>query len=218
MPNDLTPADVRRLVGYEDALILEIGANEGDDSAGFLEAFPSGWLECFECDARAIAKWNRNIDNERARLWEVAVADHCGPVQFFPSDGTPPGQQWDGYGDHWDKSGSLLPNDHHTDYSRWLRFGDPVAVAGITLDCWARQHLRRPRVAFAWIDCQGAEAMVLRGAVETLPRIDWVYCECHRLPFYQGQATRAELDELLAGFARVGTFGDNYLWENKVLA
>jgi len=202
-------------VGHDDSLILEIGCNEGDDTAGFLKAFPSGWVECFECDGRAIEKWQRNIVDERARLWQFAVADRCGQLEFHPSDGTPPGKQWEGYGKHWDKSGSLLPNDRHTDYSKWLEFREPVKVQAVTLDRWARQHLRRERVGFAWIDVQGAEALVLRGAQETLSRIDWVYCECSAMPLYQGQATLAELDGLLTGFERVGQYGENYLWNNR---
>lgn len=213
MNRDLTPADVRQIVGYDDALILEVGCNEGDDTAGFLQSFPSGFIECFECDARAIAKWQRNIVSDRARLWEFAVADRSGELDFHPSDGTPPGECWEGYGDHWDKSGSLLPNDKHTLFSPWLRFQDPVKVKAITLDEWARQHLRRERVSFAWVDVQGFEAGVLRGAQETLPRIDWVYCECHQRPMYQGQATLAELDALLPGFTRVGQYSENFLWK-----
>jgi len=218
MPADLTPADVRRIVGRDDAVILEIGCNEGDDTEGFVREFPRGAIHCFECDRRAINKWHaRQVANNwhSAYLHTCAIGDACGAVDFYPSDGTPPGERWKGYGDHWDKSGSLLPNDHHTDYAEWLRFSEPVKVPCLTLDRWAASILPTGTIDFAWVDVQGFEAGVLRGGQQTLRRIDWAYAECHSLPFYKGQATLAELDALLPGFTRVGQWGENYLWKRE---
>lgn len=216
--SDLSPQHVRQIVGRDDATILEIGANDGEDSEQFARLFPTGRTHCFEPDQRAIAKWHDRMawaGDDHILLYEIAVSDHTGQAMFHPSDGTPTDPWIQNYGPSWDKSGSLLPNDQHTRHVPWLRFADPITVPCITLDDWAATHCPTGDIHFAWVDVQGAEAIVLRGATQTLPRIRWWYCECHRFPYYQGQATLTELDSLLVGFERVGQFGENVLYCNR---
>jgi FkbM family methyltransferase len=202
------------LVGRDDPHILEIGANDGTDTFTFLEEFPDCRIRCFECDPRAIASWRKRIpdDEERAVLYETALGDVQGELAFHPSGGRPPGKE-NMHIQSWDKSGSLLAPDQHSKYARWLYFGEPIKVPVTTLDALLGDNV--DPIDFAWVDVQGAEAMVLRGAQNTLPRIRWWYCECHSRPYYHGQAT---LDELLAhmpGFVLHSRHeGDNFLFHN----
>ncbi len=235
MPNLFTPRDARTLVGRDNALILEIGCNDGQDTVQFLEAFSSAvipirggnrcftscTLECFEPDPRAIAKWKHRINANQnwpmyASLFQAALSDSLGKKTFHQSSGTPPGPEWVGSGE-WDMSGSLLPVDKHSEYVPWLKFESQIEVSCVTLDYWADLWLKPGElIDFAWIDVQGAEAMVLRGGQKTLKRVDFVYAECHPLPYYHGQATLDELDLLLADFDRIAEYAQhNYLWRKK---
>jgi len=195
---ELTPVAIRDLIGRDDPHILEIGANDGSDTLGFLQAFPKGRVSCFECDPRAIATWRRRIhlDHPRATLYETALGERCGRATFYQSGGKPPGVAWEGV-ESWDKSGSLLPPDRHQEFHPWIRFPSQIDVAVTTLDAWHDGTI----IDFVWMDVQGGEAAVLRGAQRTVRRCNWIYLECHTQPNYCGQPTLRELKALMPGFA-----------------
>jgi 2-O-methyltransferase len=213
-----TVDDMAGLIGENtDGLILEIGANDGEDTHAFLRKLRRARFACFECDPRAIEKWRRRIKDPRAVLTEAALADQDGTMPFHPSGGTPPGDQWAKYGD-WDKSGSLLPFDRHTDYATWMQPKTPITVKTLRLDTWRWVTGHVGRIEFAWIDVQGAEAMVLRGAEETIRQVKYVYAECDSRPLYQGMATLDDLHALLPSFRYVREYSDfNHLWENTAI-
>jgi FkbM family methyltransferase len=198
---------------------LEIGANEGDDTQHFVSNFPTAEIHCFECDPRAIEKWKRNIASPNAKLYEVALSDKTGECEFHQSDGQPDGTTWENYGGHWDKSGSLLPNDQHTRFCKWMSFLPPIKVKCTTLDEWAKENLADDRIIdFAWVDVQGAEAMVLSGGQETIKRIRYWFAECDPRPLYKGMAKKQEIDSLLPGFSMVRPYPHfNFLWKNNSL-
>lgn len=216
---ELTPNAIRReiLGGQKRATILEIGANDGEDTVKFFRTFrhPDTQIYCFECDPRAIEKWKKTAPKDRCQLFEVALADSPGTRTFHQSGGKPPGRQWEQCND-WDKSGSLLPNDQHTVHSPWLNFNSTIEVQCMTLDDWAVNY---PGIFdFCWMDVQGGELMVLRGGIETLPRIRYMYCECDPRPNYQGQCCLDELSAFFSqhNFSYVGEYdGFNHLWKNN---
>src|SRR3989304_5960098 len=147
-----TPQSARELIGSDCAQILEIGANDGEDTAAFLTAFPhpDTRIHSFECDPRACQRWCDRIHDERATLWPFALADRKDWLPFHPSDGDAPG--WDDYGP-WDKSGSLLAPDKHTSYDPWLRFQPAVTVETHRLDDLWPADLRV--FDLAWVDVPG---------------------------------------------------------------
>lgn len=55
------------------------------------------------------------------------------------------------------------------------------------------------------IDVQGYELEVLRGGINTLPNIDYVYCEVNREELYEGCPMVEEIDQFLHEFTRVDT-------------
>jgi len=204
---------------YRSRCTLEIGANSGEDT-GFLMSFDRfSDIHCFECEPRAIAKWKKNVRNKRAKLHEVALSNQSGQATFHPSGGNPGGAAAR-HGD-WDMSGSLLPFDRHQENAPWMQLREPYTVQTVTLDEWAAANLPPNMVIqFAWVDVQGAEAMVLEGAQETLKRICYWYCECDPRPNYHRQATFDNLNEMLAtaGFTYVSSYpGYNHLWRNDRL-
>lgn len=212
--------ELHRYVGRDDPLVLEIGCNEADDTTKFLAEMPDGIFHCFEPDPRAIAKFKTKQLPPNVHLYELAISDQEGEAEFHQSDGHPDGDYWKSYGPHWDKSGSLLPDDQHTKLARWMSFLPPIRVKTMTLDRWAAEHLSPEAVAdFIWMDCQGAEAMVLRGGQAALRRTRFVYAECDPRPLYQGMATLEDLDDLLVGFSRLPFEwrGFNFLWRNDSL-
>lgn len=213
---DFTPYDARQLIGRDDAVILEIGANEADDTVHFLRAFPEGTIYCFECDPRAIAKFSRKCTDPRATLYEVALADTCGKRTFHQSGGKPPGKSWRDYEGEWDKSGSLLPVDKHCEHSPWLKFKSTIEVECWTLDYWAEGVPYMGEFSLLWADVQGAEHLVFRGGKDVLKRTRYVYAECDPRHNYKDNATLSDLDAELSQFDRIGEYGGyNFLWKNR---
>lgn len=214
MKPDLKAHSVRDLLGTDSARILEIGANDGSDTVEFLANFPTGRIDCFECDPRAIDIWRRRIpsNHPRASLTEAALGETPGVMKFHQSGGDPPGEGMERYA-NWDKSGSLLAPDRHTDYSPWLKFPGTIDVRVTTLDEW--RGADESIVDFCWVDAQGAEGLILRGGQKTIRAVRWWYCEVHKNPYYHGQATLKEIQDLLPGFALHSEHdGENYLFRN----
>ena len=213
---DFTPQTARQLVGRDDGRVLEIGANDGEDTQRFLDAFPTGTIHCFEPDPRAIARWRARIHDSRATLHEMAICERTGLATLYLSGGTPPGECWKGYGE-WDKSNSVLPFDRHGDNAPWMECGkQTIECPCMTLDDWASHH--PGSWDFAWIDVQGAEGLVIRGGQETFHRIRYAFLECDPRPNYRDQAKLRELRAVMTRLRfkyRGQHAGFNHLWENR---
>lgn len=202
---------------HKNRCTLEIGANSGSDTQLLLRMDRGAHVHCFEPDPRAIARWRTSLKTSRATLYEVALSNENGKATFHPSGGNP-GGQFASYG-QWDLSGSLLPFDRHCDNAPWMEFPDPFTVKTQRLDDWAAENLSPDTVvSLAWVDVQGAEAMVIEGGRETLKRCRYWYCECDPRPNYKGQASKDQLIELLDGFTLQAEYpGYNLLFRNNSL-
>lgn len=212
------PSFSRRFVGNGDVTVLEIGANDGEDSEEFLRTFTNRnfHLYCFECDPRAIARWKARVHHPRSTLVESAVADRSGVVPFYQSTGRAAGARWRTYGD-WDKSGSILPPVVPIEHSPWLSFKEPVFVSATTLDAWADMFIPGKIIDFCWLSVQGAEHLVLLNGLNAIRRIRYLYCKCDPFPAYQGQASLEAIKTILEsnGFVQAEQYGDHgYLWKN----
>jgi FkbM family methyltransferase len=217
MPSDITHPEIARLIKSQNKkpqIILEIGANDGEDTVKLLSQNRKATVYAFECDPRAIAKWKKRVKAFRVRLFETAIGDQEGYHVFHPSGGNP-GGNWERYGD-WDKSGSLLPFDRHSENAPWMKFPDPFSVPVTTLDKWAAEHIPGAMIDFVWVDVQGAELLVIQGARETLKRVRYFYCECDPRPNYKGQPTKQQLIDALPGFKLEKEFSYNILFANKM--
>ena len=203
---DITHGELRNIVRAANPVILEIGANDGEDTLRLLD-YPAESVACFECDPRAAAGWRARVDDPRATLYEVALDEKPGVAVFHQSGGSPR----DGVTD-WDKSGSLCRPTGHLAYSPWCTFDNEIKVPTATLDGWARDHLPTGQIDLCWIDVQGAEMRVFRGGAETLARTRVVKVECHRTQMYEGAPSEAEMLAFFAGWRCLGRFADDMVF------
>jgi FkbM family methyltransferase len=202
---------------HPNLVILEVGANDGMETKMLMRCARRAHVHSFECDPRAIARWRSIVKTNRATLYEVAVCDQIGETTFYPSGGNP-GGRWENYGS-WDKSGSILPFDRHCDNAPWMEFPESFTVKTTTLDTWAESHLFGNWIcAMLWVDVQGAEALMLKGATNVLQRVKFAFMECDPRPNYKGQAKRDDLVKLLPDFRVVKEYpGFNLLFVNDSL-
>ena len=202
----------KTFAGPERKWIVELGAHRGEDTE-WLTELPNTTMYAFEPDAE-----NRRalIDRKTgAILVGYAVSDTNGQSWFTPSK--------TGWNREWTYSGSLLkPKTHLRRYP--VTFAAPVMVDTIRLDSFFKEH--GPNVIdFIWCDIQGAEAMMIRGAQETLRRTKYLYCEYSNEELYEGQKTLRECRELLPdwpAWEQIGIWPDdqqngNVLFANRNL-
>lgn len=79
---------IRNLIGDTPTPILfEIGAADGDDTAGFIEFFNDidFKMYCFEPDKQNSDIFKQKINDPRIKLIEMAIGDISGDVTFYSS-------------------------------------------------------------------------------------------------------------------------------------
>lgn len=208
-------------IGRSDPVIIECGCHDGRDTKSFLDQFPGCSIICFEPDPRPLQRhdppgfMDRIGDDPRVRLIRAAVGDRDGLTNLWRSSGQPPHKHLQRASD-WDDSNSICRPTGHFDYSPWCKFPDDLRLVApvVRLDTWL-ETAGPASIDLIWADVQGAEAMLIRGATETLKRTRWLYTEFYDRPMYEGQPNRAEIEQMLPGWElRAIYHGENILLEN----
>lgn len=206
---EMSKEDIRKLIGIDDPLILEIGCNNGTDTLELLNTFPQASVHCFEPDPRAIEKFKEKIKEERCKLWELAISNENGETSFHLSGGKDP------YGkmDDWDQSSSIKKPKKHLEKFPWCNFDKEITVKTQRLDTWAEDNIIE-HVDFIWADVQGAERELIEGGLKTLNNTDYLYIEFYNEEMYEGQLNLKDMLCLLPQFKIVKKFGNNVLLKN----
>lgn len=218
---------IQKLLKKENPTVLEIGCNDGLDSVELLTSFPAITLHCFDPEPRAIKTWKETVpskatDKQICALHEIALSDKTGTSTFYQSGGTTE----NAYKKDWDLSGSLNVPTGHLQYSPWVTFKTTIEVQTDTLDNFidrfnkANNLIPIRSIDLIWMDVQGGERNVLRGATNTLKKTKYVYTEFnHRpKPLYQGQMNLEQTLKALPGWALVGVYERmNVLMRNQAI-
>jgi 2-O-methyltransferase len=154
----LTHEEIAALVKKPNPTILEIGCNDGGDTLAFLRVMPQAKIYCFEPDPRAIGRFKKHLGAHlgKVRLFEIAVSDRTGQIDFYSSSG---GDRPNG----WDLSGSIRRPKNHLIECPWVKFEKTITVSTCRLDDWCAENGVK-QVDFIWMDVQGAEGDVIAGA------------------------------------------------------
>jgi 2-O-methyltransferase len=196
----LSHAEILGLLGKSDPIILEIGCNDGSDTLAFLSLVPKAKIYCFEPDPRAIARFKKNLGGnfDRVTLTEVAISNQNGEIDFHASSG---GNNPEG----WDLSGSIRPPKNHLREHPWVKFDKIITVKTCRLDDWCAEAGIND-VDFIWMDVQGAEGDVIKGATRTLERTRFLYTEYSDHELYVGQPSLEMLLAALPSFKMIARY------------
>jgi FkbM family methyltransferase len=145
----------------------------------------------------------------------MALSDHDGEIEFFQSDRSGSNQGDSSQG--WDYSGSLRPPKEHLAIYPWIAFDRKISVTTATLDSWCNDHGVQA-VDFIWMDVQGAEIDVFRGATKTLPKTRFIYTEYSNRELYRGQHNLKQIMSYLTDFEIVIRYPGDVLLANKRFA
>jgi FkbM family methyltransferase len=215
-PGALGRPDLPGLLGRLDPVILDIGCNDGTHSLMFLDVFPHARVYSFEPDPRAQTRFRAQVNDPRARLFEFAIGDSNGPVNFHMSDGAPNDQWRAGRPDGWDLSGSIRKPKEHSEVAPWCRFDREITVEVRRLDSWAEEE-QIQRIDLIWADVQGAEIDLIRGAERVLAKTRFFYTEYSNRELYEGQVNLRQLMKMLPQFELVRRYPADVLFRNILL-
>jgi FkbM family methyltransferase len=212
----LSVEEIVEHVDKEDAVLLDVGSNDGSQTLAFLRAFPRARIYAFEPDPRAIVSFHKRVKDPRAVLFEFAVGAKDGSTEFFMSDGTASLENAPERPEGWDLSGSIHKPTGHLEAAPWVKFERKITVPLVRLDTWARQN-GVEGIDFMWVDIQGAEADLIKGAPQTLERTRFFYTEYSDRQLYEGQVGLRALLELLPDFEVVHRYENDILLRNTRL-
>lgn len=170
--------------------VIHVGAHFGEEHDDYLAegindiVYVEACKPAFEILQKAIKP------SERVKLFNTALADYQGETQMFVESHNK-GQ-----------SNSMLKPGSHLKHYPLIKFEESETVPVDLLD---NLPIDRRLYNFMNIDVQGAELMVLKGSVETLKGIDYIYTECNREPLYEGCPMVEDIDKFLKDFTRVET-------------
>lgn len=221
----------------EDPVVLEIGANDGRDTEQFLREFKDIRIYCFEPDPRNLAILRKYIKDNRCVVVGAALSNKDGEAILHMSTGWPRQvPKWvqvlglsKAYtslrGKEWTASSSILEPVPCSQDDPWLTFGRDASVKAVKLDTWVREE-NISHVDFIWMDVQGAERLVIEGAIDTLKTTNFVFTEFGETSTYSQAMTREETIEIMKqhGFELIPEYSaattairGNLLFKNKVL-
>jgi FkbM family methyltransferase len=208
----LTHEEIAALINKSDPTILEIGCNDGADTLTFLRVLPQAKIYCFEPDPRAIRRFKKKLGSQldKVKLFEIAISNQTGPISFHSSSGGDlPGG--------WDLSGSIRRPKNHLSEHPWVKFDNIITVRTCRLDDWCADNDIK-QVDFIWMDVQGAEGDVIKGASKTLQKTRFLYTEYNNNELYEGQPSLKILLALLPSFKVVTRYPDEVLLKNMKIA
>ena len=192
--------------------IVIVGANDGSEIHRLRRSYPECKFLCFEPSPKWFAELTNQFGGaDYVESRELALGSTPGLATFheLPLAG----------------NGSLLEPDR----KHWAEFTQVTADEIISFDVQVSvldvEASSIEKIDLLWMDVQGAEGAVLKGAHETLARTDAVFMEVAlRDSPYRGAMLFSELDDLLSarGFSCVGLGADsrnyagNALWVHDI--
>lgn len=177
--------------------VIHIGAHHGQELDEYAKVESIEDIILFEPDPDSYAVLKKH-EAENIFCENVALGSKRGRLSFYRSTGNK------------GMSNSLLePALHATQYPD-IVFDKVIEVDVLPLDSY-RLTLR---YNFINIDVQGYELEVFKGAVQTLPQIDYIMTEVNNSELYKNCALVGQVDEFLAGygFKRVETVWAGVTW------
>lgn len=205
---------MRRIIGKDNPVIVEIGAHFGEDSLRFAATFPGLQLSCFEPDPRCITAFKKYVNDPRISLYEVALSDAEGEATFYQSYEDPAAQDVPAKYDWIDKdfyNSQDLNNSGASSLKKGyaLNKEKPIQVKTMRFDKWY-ETVPIETIDLVWLDVQGAEREVIEGMGTSIQHINLIWMEYGEV-HYEGGLSRQETVDLLKtkNFIAVPQLSDN---------
>ena len=162
----------------ENPIILEAGAQFGEDTTWMSQFWPQGTIYAFEplpasfIELEKVAAQTHNVISI-----PLALSDKKGTFSFYVAGGA---------------SSLLQPQESFNNDYFHSDLNNPITVHTITLNEWAQQN-NVDTIDFMWLDMEGNELNALKGSLDLLPRVKLIYTEVNLQRFWHDCVMYEEL-------------------------
>jgi len=194
--------------GKKNIVILELGSNDCQTTVELYNLLTEVGCTfkyyCFEM-VPALAEWGKKkmLENDNVQVLNFAVSDKSEKNKTFS------------HSTNEKYNGSSSLKEPKNVFTHWpdLTFTNSTCDT-ISVDAFC-DMFGIDYVDFIWADLQGSEDLMIAGAVNMLPKIDYLYTEYNK-DLYRGALDVTELKQLLPAFDIVKDFGGDVLFKNKL--
>jgi FkbM family methyltransferase len=183
----------------DELTLFEIGSCEGEDSIRLRRKYPKARIYTFEPLPGNIEKIKTNFQKYAAKninLFKLAMSNKDGKATFYVSSGHPEDRPKEEDWDYGNKSSSLLRPKKTKQIHRWLKFKDKIKVKTRRLDSFCDEACI-DKIDFIFIDVQGAELMVLKGAGDLLKKVGMIWMEVESVELYNHQPLKDDVESFM---------------------
>lgn len=178
--------------------VLDIGSMDAWESINLARMFNEANVYTFEPVKANYEVCEQHVSQQtsqvqsRIHLQRIALNDTTGPMTFWELDdiaAAKRGKLNRGIGSKYQlMNPDMWPWEHNAQR--------PVTVVGYRLDDWCKDA-NISRVDAIWMDAQGAELDILRGAGSVLDTVQFIITEAGLKPYYHGHTMKADMDQYL---------------------
>lgn len=176
-------SNIKRKYNMDIKGIIHVGGHFGEEIREYVSNNINN-IVIFEPSSSNFSVLEKNVSGLNANIqgYQVALGSAESKLEMYISSN-------DGL-----SSSLLKPKKHLTQYTN-ITFEEKELVEVKTLDSYSFTNYN-----FINMDVQGYELEVLKGGVETLKNVDYVYCEVNRDEVYENNAYVEEIDQFLSEY------------------
>lgn len=173
-----------RTFGVSVRNILNIGAHEGQERNIF-KKYCLGKVVFVEAIPAVYQRLSKNIEGyTNFHAVNAVCADQDNKIVNFNIASN-------------EESSSLLDFSKHKEFYPNIKFNSTLEMKAITVDTLISNKFPDTKFNVLVLDTQGAELMVLRGALNSISEVDAIYTEVSETPLYEGSCTLIDLIKFL---------------------
>jgi FkbM family methyltransferase len=181
--------DKRNLISFlpSHPVILEAGVYDGRDTEEFAKILPQANIYGFECLPYYYEVATKRLEAyPNVSLYPIALSDKSEVLDFYVS--TRQGEMT--------ASSSILKPRLHTKVHPEVKFESRIKVQAVSVDDWA-DKCQIGKIDFMWLDLQGAELRVLKGANKSLVEVKAIFTEVSLIETYEAVPLYRDLKSFL---------------------
>jgi len=158
---------VNKYLGRNPEVIIEFGSYDGGDGVRFKQTYPDADVYSLEgCENRFNIIKNYNVEETGVKLFNYAVSDIDGEIDFYPMTDSND-KESNVYGG----SGSILKaTDKYKKTFNHLKHLEPVKVQSIRIDTFCEMH-NITNIDILHIDAEGGDLIALKSIGKLRPKL-----------------------------------------------
>lgn len=197
------PFSLLKKILPENPIIIEAGAQFGEDTQWMSQMWPQGTVYAFEPSPTSFAELQK-VASQATNIvpFPLALSNQKGESFFYLAGGA---------------SSLLKPQDSfNTDYFH-SDLNNPIVVKTVLLDEWAQEN-NVNAIDFMWLDMEGNELNALEGAPALINTVKLIYTEVNLQKFWHGCALYEDVKAWMSahGFVEIWSYIVPH-WHGNVL-